>query len=170
LLLVSILSHTKRKTGQFFVKGLPRIKAYAASPAGAVHAQKYAAKISFVEGLLAIYTRTASQRAQTEFFAASQANFEASRVFLIKILPSALSSSGHRGPFSAGAAPGEDDFHIIGWLAHAAFCAGARNAGDAMAALERRYGVRMPDNIVSLWRAWTARESFRRVYPGGQIY
>ncbi|KZV63520.1 hypothetical protein PENSPDRAFT_208783 [Peniophora sp. CONT] len=138
---------------------------YANSPAGRVFISRYEAKIAHVERLISLYTGTASPAARADFFAKSRANRSAARALIYRRLPAALHLV--PGPFIAGATPGEDDLHLIGWLAHVAFCSGARMPEDALSSMGRMFGEELPTQVGTLWCAWMRRESFRKVYGEG---
>lgn len=145
---------------------LQKIRAYAALPQAGPFREQYAAKIAYVERLISIYTFSAPAEVATDFYVASRALVEASRTFLYETLPAVIGE----GPFVAGTAPGADDFHVIGWIVHSGFIAGAQRADGILDALQTYHGAKVPDKIAKLLRAWMIRESFRDTYAGGIIW
>lgn len=146
--------------------GLAKLQEYAASPEGAAFKSVYEGRITGHSGLLAIYDGKASAEAKEGFFAASKANYEASRTFILKTLPAAIGS----GPFIAGAEPGVDDFHVAGWLFHYGLVAGASKVDEGLTALEKWLGAEVPAKVKALWEAWVPREGWKSTYPDGALH
>ncbi|VDB90320.1 unnamed protein product [Peniophora sp. CBMAI 1063] len=138
---------------------------YANSQAGIPFAARYEAKMAHVDRLISLYAGTAPPAARHDFFAKSRANRTAARALIYTRLSAALRLT--PGPFLAGAAPGEDDLHLIGWLTHVAFCSGARRPEDALRSLQMMFGEEPPAHVSMLWNAWIRRESFGKVYEAG---
>ena len=72
--------------------------------------------MAHVDRLISLYTDTAPPAARVDFFAKSRANRSAARAMIYSRLPIVLRHT--PGPFIAGAAPGEDDLHLV---SHKAF-------------------------------------------------
>jgi hypothetical protein len=142
------------------------MKAFAATPEGAAFKDMYDAKIAGHEIVVGVYGGTAPAAAKDGFVGASHALHGAVKTMLYETLPGAIGT----GPFVAGAAPGEDDFHVLAWLARTALCAGAQTVDDAPTALEKTFGAPPPEKIVALLQAWAPRESFKYTYPEGKLH
>ncbi|KZV63800.1 hypothetical protein PENSPDRAFT_691305 [Peniophora sp. CONT] len=145
---------------------LAKMQEYAASPEGAAFKSLYEARIGGHSGLLALYDGKAPTEAETGFFTASKANYDAARTFILETLPAAIST----GPFVAGAEPGVDDFHIAGWLFHVGLCAGAGHVDEGLNKLEEWLGAEVPAKVRALWEAWTGREGWKSTYPDGALH
>jgi len=139
----------------------PNIKKYAALPESAAHKDKYAAKLGEAEFVSAIYAGTAPADAKAKFFAGAAANFAATRAFIYETLPAAIGA----GPFVGGAAPGADDYNVVGWFFHTATGAGAPKAPGGLAAFEKYFGAPVPEKVRAYYEAWTARPGFKVAYP-----
>jgi len=150
----------------FLQARLPKIKEFADLPESAPYKALYDEKLAGTEGLLAIYEGKVPEDAKQKFFSTSKANYESSRTFLLETLPSAITS----GPFVAGDVPGEDDFHVVAWLFHAALIAGATHANEGLSALEKHFGASIPDKVKVLYEAWLPRESFKATYPNDIVH
>ncbi|VDB91998.1 unnamed protein product [Peniophora sp. CBMAI 1063] len=145
---------------------LDKMREYAASTEGASFKSFYEKRIQGLAGVLAVYDGTAPAEAKKAFFAKSQANHDAARAFILETLPAAISS----GPFVAGAEQGVDDFHVAGWLARVATCAGAKHVDEGLAKIGERIGEEVPGEVRVLWEAWTGREGWKRTYPDGALH
>ena len=139
---------------------------YAVSAEGAAHKSVYEARIQGHGGLLALYDGKALDADKQGFFAKSKANYDAAKGFILTTLPKAIGS----GPFIAGAEPGVDDFHVAGWLARAASCAGAAKESEGIEKIEKWLGAEVPGKIKALWEAWTGREGWKSTYPDGALH
>ena len=142
------------------------MKEYAASPDGAAYKSLYEARIGGHSGLLALYDGKASASDKEGFFAASKANYDAIRQFILETLPAAITS----GPFVAGAEPGVDDFHVAGWLFHVGLCAGAGHVDEGLAKIGEWIGAEVPAKVRALWEAWVPREGWKSTYPDGALH
>ena len=80
--------------------------------------------------------------------------------YILNDLPSILPESG----FIGGSDPGEDDFHVGAWLARVSWVAGADKESEGYKALEKELGQEVPPKVVSYWKAWSARPSWKKVY------
>nr|GAT49754.1 predicted protein [Mycena chlorophos] len=111
-------------------------------------------------GLLAIVTGAAPAEHTAGFYAKSQAHFASIKTALFEVVPGFLPESG----FIAGEVPGEDDFHVGAWLTRIAATTGATSAADGLDKLAAAYGSPLPSKITAYWAAWTARDSWKKVY------
>ncbi|VDB92001.1 unnamed protein product [Peniophora sp. CBMAI 1063] len=145
---------------------LGKMQEYAASSEGAAFKSVYDARIEGHSGLLALYDGKAPAEAKAGFFAASQANYDAARAFILDTLPAAITS----GPFIAGAEPGVDDFHVAAWLFHVGLCAGAGHVDEGLEKIGNWIGAEVPGKVRALWEAWTRREGWKSTYPDGALH
>lgn len=141
------------------------MKKYAATPEAEPLKAFYDAKIESISGLAAIFAGQAPEAAKVGFFGASKNLWDAITVFYTETLPASITE----GPFIAGAEPGVDDYHVAAWLAHIALVVGAAKDTEGLAALEKRFGPVNP-KITAYWNAWSVRDSWKKVYPGGSIH
>ncbi|KAJ6496831.1 hypothetical protein DFH09DRAFT_1376330 [Mycena vulgaris] len=118
----------------------PVLKKYAQSPEEAPYKAFYDEKIAFNTGILVLYKDTALPAEKAAFLAQSAAHFAALK----------------------RAAPGEDDFHVGGWITRIAALCGVTSAEDALAAFERAFGEPVPERVGTYCGAWTERESWRK--------
>lgn len=123
----------------------------------------YDEKIAANGGLLKVYNYQVPEEAKEGFFQASTAHIANIRDFILNTLPAKLPQSG----FLGGARPGEDDFHLIGWLARIASTVFASNDANGILGYEKELGVPVPPSVVSYWKLWAERSSFETVYAGG---
>ncbi|KDQ59658.1 hypothetical protein JAAARDRAFT_192153 [Jaapia argillacea MUCL 33604] len=87
-------------------------------------------------GLLAIYESTIPPNTTSDFFTQSQVHWANIKSFIYDILPVALANT--QGPFLRGLKPGEDDFHVEGWLARiVSMIPGAHKGTDGIAVLKK---------------------------------
>ncbi|KAI0066191.1 hypothetical protein BV25DRAFT_1821099 [Artomyces pyxidatus] len=149
----------------FTVTRLGGLKKYAATPEAAPYKSFYDAKIASVSELAALYAGQAPPAAKQGFFNASTSLWDAIRVFYLETLPASITA----GPFIAGAEPGVDDFHVAAWLAHIALVVGGEKDSEGLAALEKRFGP-VPPKVAAYWKAWSARDSWKKVYPNGSLH
>ncbi|KAF7339896.1 GST N-terminal domain-containing protein [Mycena venus] len=99
------------------------------------------------DGLLALFTGKASEEHKAGFFASSQAHFDRVKGAVFEVLPGFLPDSG----FIDGEAPGDDDFHVVGWLTRIAASTGATSADDGLATMEAAYGAPVPAKVATYW-------------------
>ncbi|KAJ6576898.1 hypothetical protein DFH09DRAFT_914255 [Mycena vulgaris] len=147
----------------FLATGQPGLEKYAQVPEAAPYKAFYDARIASNTGMLSLFTGTALPEEKAAFFAQSAAHFAAVKNAMLEVFPAFLPANG----FIGGERPGEDDFHVGGWFTRIAASCGARNVEDALAAFERAFGVPVPERLAAYWGAWTARESWKKVYAIG---
>ncbi|KDQ59618.1 hypothetical protein JAAARDRAFT_627073 [Jaapia argillacea MUCL 33604] len=136
------------------------------SPLGQPFKTFYTDKLAGNGGLLAIYESKVPANTTTDFFTQSQAHWANIKSFIYDILPAAL--TGTQGPFLGGSKPGEDDFHVGGWLAHiVSMIPGSHKGVDGIKVLKEEFGGDVPESVVSYWNAWSGRESWGVVYAEG---
>ncbi|KAJ7667211.1 hypothetical protein B0H17DRAFT_990371 [Mycena rosella] len=120
----------------------------------------YEGKLAENTGMLALFAGKAPADQEADYFAKSQAHFEAVKTAVFEVFPAFLPASG----FIGGATPGEDDFHVGAWFTRIAAIFGATTAADGLAAFEAAYGVPVPAKVAAYWGAWAARPSWTKVY------
>ncbi|KAJ7494853.1 hypothetical protein B0H11DRAFT_2003594 [Mycena galericulata] len=155
-----------RKTplaGALFSGRQAALEKYSKGPDAGPFKAFYETKLAENGAGLAVFTGKASAEHKAGFFAKSQAHFASIKSGVLEVLPGFLPESG----FIGGAAPGEDDFHVGGWLARIARAAGGKSVDDALAAFERAYGEPVPAKVAAYWGAWAARPSWKSVYADG---
>ena len=143
--------------------GQAALEKYSKSPEGAELKDFYEPRIKGNGGLLAIYKDEVSEEAKSEFFAKSNAHYNAIGNFIHDELPKYLPESGLLG----GSEPSEDDFHLGAWIIRVAATNGAKNGDEGLPAFEQAYGKPLPEKVVSYWKAWSTRPSFQHVYAEG---
>ena len=95
-----------------------------------------------------------------DFFATSAAHWANIVGYILNDLPAILPESG----FIDGAEPGEDDFHVGGWLARVTWVTGGDKEAEGYKALEKELKTEVPPKVVAYWKAWSARPSWQKVY------
>ncbi|KDQ59651.1 hypothetical protein JAAARDRAFT_33221 [Jaapia argillacea MUCL 33604] len=136
------------------------------SPLGQPFKAFYTEKLTGNGGLLAIYESKVPVSTTTDFFAQSQAHWANIKSFIYDILPAALANT--QGPFLGGSKPGEDDFHVGGWLARiVSMIPGAHKGTDGITVLKEEFAGDVPESVVTYWNAWCLRESWEVVYAEG---
>ncbi|KAJ7130072.1 hypothetical protein C8R43DRAFT_670276 [Mycena crocata] len=149
--------------GMFVSHRQAALEKYSQAPEAAPFKAFYEKKLGENGGMLAIITGKAPAEHKAGFFAKSQAHFDSIKSAVSTLLPSFLPESG----FIGGEVPGEDDFHVGGWLTRIAATTGAKSSGDALASFEAAYGAPVPPKVAAYWGAWTERPSWKKVYAGG---
>lgn len=149
--------------GVFLANRQTALERISATPDAAEFKAFYDEKISVNGGLLKIYKYEVPEEAKNGFFQASIGHAANVRDFILNTITAKLPSSG----FLGGANPGEDDFHLIGWLARIASTVFASNDAEGILAYEKELGVPVPSSLVSYWKLWVERASFKTVYAGG---
>ncbi|KAJ6604356.1 hypothetical protein DFH09DRAFT_1242370 [Mycena vulgaris] len=139
------------------------LETYSQTPEAAPYKAFYETKLAQNGSTLAIVTGKAPAEHKAAFFAKSQAHFDSVKTAVFEVLPGALPDSG----FVGGEVPGEDDFHLAGWLTRITATCGAKSADDALAAMETAYGAPVPAKVAAYWGAWTVRPSWKKVYAAG---
>ena len=114
-------------------------------------------------GVLAIYEGRAPPGSTEAFFAMSTKLWENIRKFIIHDLPKVLPDEG----FIGGQEPGEDDFHLVGWLARVIGVIGGTDACPNV--LKPEFKQDVPEKLLKYWRLWSSRESFKAVYADGLL-
>lgn len=102
----------------------------------------------------------ASEDEKSTYFAASK-NHWVQLSKLILDLPLYLPDEG----FIGGERPGEDDFHLGGWLARIVATTGASDISGL--AGEGALNQEVPPKLVKYWNAWIVRDSWKEVYAAG---
>jgi len=105
----------------------------------------------------------APENVKQGYFAQSTSHVDTLRVYITETLPKYLPEEG----FVGGERPGEDDFHIAGWLTRIAATTGVQSGGEAMEYLKQYLGVDVPVKVVAYWDAWLGRPSWKEVYAAG---
>jgi hypothetical protein len=146
-----------------FRSGQAALERISATPEAAAFKTFHDEKIAANGGLLKVYKYEVPEQAKEGFFQASTGHIANIRELILKTIPAKLPSSG----FLGGAKPGEDDFHLIGWLARIASTVFAPNDASGILAYEKELGVPVPPVVVSYWKLWAERPSFKTVYAGG---
>ena len=143
--------------------GQEALERISATPEAAKFKEFYAKKIAANGGLLKIYKGEVPDEAKKGFFQASKDHAGNIHQLILNDIARRLPSSG----FLGGAVPGEDDFHLIGWLSRIASTVFASNDANGILAYEKELGVPVPPSVVSYWKLWVERSSFKTVYAGG---
>lgn len=123
----------------------------------------YDEKIAHNGGLHKVYKYEAPEEAKNGFFQASIGHVANIRDLILNTIPAKLPPSG----FLGGEKPGEDDFHLICWLARIASTVFAPNDATGILAYEKELNAPVPPSVVSYWKLWAERSSFKTVYAGG---
>lgn len=138
------------------------LKRYAATPDAEPFRAFYEKKIALVADALALYSGTAPDAAKQGYFARSTTIWASFRTFIFETLPAALAKS--EGQFLGGERPGEDDFHVGGWLSRISLVSGATTVEQAPGKLEERLGGPIPESVQKYLQAWGQRSSWQKVY------
>ncbi|PSR72393.1 hypothetical protein PHLCEN_2v11736 [Hermanssonia centrifuga] len=133
------------------------LEKYSALPEGAKFKDFYTEKLEANGGVLKIYK---GEVPSADFFNTSTTHWQTIVGYIQNDLPTILPESG----FIGGAEPGEDDFHIGAWLARVAWVSGADKEEEGYKALEKELKAPVPEKVVSYWKAWSARASWKKVY------
>ena len=150
-------------TSPRFRSGQAALERISATPEAAKFKSFYDEKIASNGGLLKVYKYEVPEEAKKGFFQNSTGHVANIRDLIVNVLPSKLPASG----FLAGEKPGEDDYHLIAWLARIASTVFASNDADGILAYKKELGVDVPSSVVAYWKLWAARPSFKVVYAGG---
>jgi len=145
----------------FIINRQNKLKSIASVPGADAHAKFYEAKSAGDALVQKVYGEVATGEEKTAYFNASKAHWDHLRAFILTTLPTYLPESG----FIGGDKPGEDDFHLGGWLACIVAVTGKSdvNALAGSAAL----GQEVPVKLVTYWNTWSGRESWKDVYAAG---
>jgi len=137
------------------------LEKYADTPEAAPFADFYKAKKEENGYLLAIYQGRATEETKAGFYDLGRLHWKNLTKFIVEELPAHLPESG----FIGGEKPGEDDYHVGGWLARIVATIGGSDvqalAGDSA------LGQPVPAKVISYWSAWSSRESWKNVYAEG---
>jgi len=138
-----------------------KLKTISGAPGADAHANFYDAKKNGDALAQKVYGEVATEEEKAAYFKASKAHWDHLRVFILTNLPEYLPESG----FIGGDKPGEDDFHLGGWLARIVAVIGGSDisalAGDAA------LGQEVPAKLVAYWKTWNGRQSWKDVYAAG---
>ena len=143
--------------------GQSALERISATPEAAEFKAFYDEKIAANGGLLKVYKYQVPDEAKNGFFQVSTSHVANMCDLILNALSTKLPASG----FLGGERPGEDDFHVIGWLARIASTVFAPNDATGILAYEKELGVPVPPSVVSYWKLWAERPSFKTVYAGG---
>jgi glutathione S-transferase len=149
--------------GVFVANRQAALERISATPEAAEFKTFYAEKLAANGGLLRVYKGEVPEEAKNGFFQVSTGHVANIRDLILHVIPAKLPASG----FLGGARPGEDDFHLIGWLARIASTVFASNDANGILAYEKELGVPVPPSVVSYWKLWVERSSFKTVYAAG---
>jgi len=149
--------------GMFLEQRQKALESISVTPEAAKFKKFYDGKIAANGGLLKVYKGEVPVEAKQGFFQASKNHIDNIRDLILNKIAPKLPSSG----FLGGEVPGEDDFHLIGWLARIVSTVFASNDANGILAYEKELGVPVPPSVVSYWKLWAERDSFKTVYAGG---
>jgi len=149
--------------GVFVANRQAALERISVTPEAAEFKAFYDEKIGQNGGLLKVYKYEVPEEAKKGFFQVSTGHVANIRDLILTTIPAKLPASG----FLGGAKPGEDDYHLIGWLARIASTVFAPNDATGILAYEKELGVAVPPSVVSYWKLWAERSSFKTVYAGG---
>jgi len=100
-----------------------------------------------------------------DFIAESKTLASSIASFINQKLPSYLPDSG----FIGGSKPGEDDFHVIAWLARVVALVGGSPAPDGIKPLEGLLGGPVPPKVEKYWVTWTDTKGWKVVFKNGLV-
>ena len=146
-----------------FRSGQAALERISATPEAAEFKTFYEEKIAANGGLLKVYKYEVPEEAKNGFFQASTAHMANIRELILNVIPAKLPANG----FLGGERPGEDDYHLIGWLARIASTVFAPNDATGILAYEKELGTDVPPSVVAYWKRWAERASFKTVYAAG---
>jgi len=149
--------------GVFVANRQAALERISATPEAAEFKAFYDQKIAMNGGLLKVYKYEVPDEAKKGFFQTSTGHVANIRELILNTIPAKLPASG----FLGGEKPGEDDYHLISWLARIASTVFAPNDATGILAYEKELGVPVPPTVVSYWKLWAERSSFKTVYAGG---
>jgi len=149
--------------GVFVANRQIALERISATPEAAQFKAFYDEKIAANGGLLKVYKYEVPEEAKNGFFKVSSGHIANIRDLILNTISTKLPADG----FLGGAKPGEDDYHLIGWLARIASTVFAPNDATGIVAYEKELGVPVPPSVVSYWKRWAERSSFKTVYAGG---
>ena len=144
-----------------FLTGQNALEKYSNTPEAASHKGFYDKKIPQNGHVLAIYKGEVPEDVKTGFFNISIKHWQNITKYILHELPGLLPDSG----FLGGQVPGEDDFHLAGWLARVAFIAGGNPNKGGYTALEKETKAPIPAKVATYWDAWTERPGWKQTYP-----
>lgn len=148
---------------RMFRSGQSALERISATPEAAEFKSFYDQKIAANGGLVSIYKYQVPDEAKNGFFRNSTAHAASIHELILNVISAKLPASG----FLGGDKPGEDDFHLMGWLARIASTAFASNDSNGILAYEKELGAPVPPTVVSYWKLWAERSSFKTVYAAG---
>jgi len=143
--------------------GQAALERISVTPEAAEFKAFYDEKIAANGGLLKIYKYQVPEEAKNGFFQASIGHVANICDLILRAIPAKLPTSG----FLGGEKPGEDDYHLIGWLARIVSTVFGPNDASGILAYEKELGVPVPPSVVAYWKLWAERSSFKTVYAGG---
>lgn len=146
-----------------FRLGQAALERISATPEAAGFKTFYDKKIPENGGLLKVYKYEVPEEAKNGFFQASTGHIANIRDLILNVIPAKLPASG----FLGGERPGEDDYHLIAWLARIASTVFASNDAAGILSYEKELGSPVPQSVVTYWKLWVERPSFKTVYAGG---
>jgi len=149
--------------GVFVANRQAALERISITPEAAPFKAFYDEKIAANGGLLKIYKYQVPEEVKKGFFHGSTGHVANIRELILNVISTQLPASG----FLGGEKPGEDDFHLIGWLARIASTVFAPNDATGILAYEKELGVPVPPTIASYWKLWAERSSFKTVYAAG---
>lgn len=144
---------------------LAGLKKYAGTAEAEPHKEFHDAQLAKISGVDALLSGSAPDEAKQGFYTASTALWDSIRDFAVETLPTVIT----QGPFIGGATPGVDDYHVGAWIARIAFVLGAHKSDQGIPALEKTFGP-IPEKVKVYWSAWTARDSWVKVYPDHALH
>jgi len=149
--------------GVFLANRQSALERISATPEAAEFKSFYDQKITANGGLVSIYKYQVPDEAKNGFFRNSTAHAASIHELILNVISAKLPASG----FLGGDKPGEDDFHLMGWLARMASTVFASNDSNGILAYEKELGAPVPPTVVSYWKLWAERSSFKTVYAAG---
>ncbi|GBE78261.1 hypothetical protein SCP_0111440 [Sparassis crispa] len=139
------------------------LEKHSKTPEAAEFKSFYDEKIRANAGPLAIFKGEAPEEAKQSFFKQSTTHWEVLSSFILNDLPVILPESG----FLGGPTPGEDDFHLGGWLARIVFASGGTAGKVGYKSLEKELKQPVPPKVAAYWAAWNERPSWKKIYADG---
>jgi len=149
--------------GVFVANRQAALERLSETPDGAEFKDFYSKKGVENGGLLNIYKDKVPAEAKNGFFNLSTGHATNIHDLIVNQLPGKLPESG----FLGGKRPGEDDFHLIGWLARIVSTAPPSKEANGILAYEKELGEPVHPTVASYWKLWAERASFEKVYAGG---
>lgn len=141
--------------------GQASLEKHAPTPAAVEYSSFYKEKIAGNGALLAIYQDKVGADSKGAFFEKSKQHWASLKKFIVSELPAYLPDSG----FIGGDKPGEDDFHVGGWLARIVATVGGSDISALTGPEELNQAI--PPKVEAYWKLWSGRESWKTVYADG---